>query len=93
VFEFQLGKLAEERLPHPFRELLRMDLFSKGQKVKKGPTSFDAPFSDQAAEGKESHSLRGIFLEHWRNKDLPFGVQFVETFHGRFGPHGCTAHE
>jgi hypothetical protein len=54
-----------------------MDLFSKGEKVEKGAASFDPPFSDPAAEGKEGHSFRGIFLERRRNIDLPFGVQFI----------------
>jgi hypothetical protein len=51
-----------------------MDLFSKGQEVEKGPASFDPPFSDQAAEGKEGYGFRGVFLEDWRNINLPFGI-------------------
>jgi hypothetical protein len=74
MVEFQLGKLAKKRLAHSLFQVFRMDFFSPGQEVEKGAASLDPPLSDQAAEGKESHSFRGIFLERRRNMDLPFGI-------------------
>jgi hypothetical protein len=70
-----------------------MDFVSPGQRVKKGTASLDPPFSDQAAERKEGHSSGRVYLQGWRNIDLPFGIQFVDAFHGGFGLDGCTSRE